>query len=138
MIGFSCRSFTSLKTFYCCAVSDGFTVTHDGYVTACFEACGPDRPYADTFIYGHYDFDRHDFSFNFDKLKKLQKRHIYNLPFCQDCFCKYMCSGDCPIHSLKMGFNMERGARCEVTQAVAKYRLAKIVKECKPDVVVAF
>ena len=44
LLGFSCLSFTGLKTFYCCAVSDGFTVTHDGYVTACFEACGPNRP----------------------------------------------------------------------------------------------
>jgi uncharacterized protein len=138
LVGFSCLSFTSLKTFYCCAVSDGFTVTHDGYVTACFEACGPDRPFADVFLYGNYDFDQHTFNLNLDKLKRLQQRHVYNLPFCQDCFCKYMCSGDCPIHSMKMGYNMERGARCEITQMVARHRLATIVKESSPDAVVGF
>jgi uncharacterized protein len=138
LVGFSCLSFTSLKTFYCCAVSDGFTITHDGYVTACFEVFGTDHPYADKFMYGRYDFDKHDFDLNLDILKKLQKRHVYNLPFCQDCFCRYMCAGDCPIHSLKMGHNMERGTRCEITQAVAKHRLATIVKESMPNAIVKF
>ena len=90
------------------------------------------------FLYGNYDFDQHTFNLNLDKLKKLQQRHVYNLPFCQDCFCKYMCSGDCPIHSMKMGYNMERGARCEITQMVAKHRLATIVKESSPDAVIGF
>ena len=135
LVGFSCLSFTSLKTFYCCAVSDGFTVTHDGHVTACFEACGPDRPFGDTFVYGRYDPDRHAFDLDLEKLKKLQRRHVYNLPFCRDCFCKYMCSGDCPIHSLKMGYGMERGVRCAITQAVARHRLATVVREALPAAV---
>jgi len=107
-------------------------VTHDGYVTACFEAAGPGRPYADAFLYGRYDFDQHRFDLDLDKLKKLQTRHVYNLPYCRDCFCKYMCCGDCPIHSLKMGYGMARGARCAITQAVAKHRLATVVRETRP------
>ena len=136
MVGFSCLSFTALKSFYCCAVSDGFTVTHDGLVTACFEACALDRPFADTFIYGRYDPDRREFDLTLDKLRHLQSRHAYNLPYCKACFCKYMCAGDCPMHALKLGHGLERGARCQITQAIAKHRLATVVSESQPAVTV--
>ncbi|HLA86001.1 MAG TPA: radical SAM protein [Thermoguttaceae bacterium] len=136
LVGFSCLSFTALKSFYCCAVSDGFTVTHDGLVTACFEACALDRPFADTFVYGRYDVERGTFDLKLDKLRRLQTRHAYNLPYCKDCFCKYMCAGDCPMHALKLGHGLERGARCEITQAIAKHRLATVVRESQPTAVV--
>jgi uncharacterized protein len=134
MIGFSCLSFTSLKSFYCCAVADGFTVTHDGYVTSCFEACAPDRPFGNVFIYGKYNEATGSFDLDLDKLRKLQTRNIYNLPYCKDCFCKYMCAGDCPIHSLKAGYGLERGTRCELTQAIARYRLGAVVNDSEPIV----
>ncbi len=129
MVGFSCLSFSSLKSFYCCAVSDGFAVTHDGLVTACFEACGLDRPFADVFVYGRYDPAGNRFDLELEKLRKLQSRNAYNLPYCDRCFCKYMCAGDCPMHSLKLGFGMERGVRCQITQEIAKHRLATMVRD---------
>jgi uncharacterized protein len=134
MVGFSCLSFTSLKTFYCCAVADGFTITHEGLVTSCFESCGLDRPFADTFVYGNYDERSGAFDLRLDKLEKLQRRNVHNLPFCADCFCKYMCAGDCPIHSLGMGYNMERGTRCKITRAIGTHRLAAMVRESPPVV----
>ena len=129
MVGFSCLSFTALKSFYCCAVSDGFAVTHDGYVTACFEASGPDRPFADLFVYGRYDPGRGEFDLQLDKLRRLQTRNAYNLSYCEKCFAKYMCAGDCPMQALKLGYGIGRGARCTLTQAVAKHRLATVVRE---------
>jgi uncharacterized protein len=137
MVGFSCLSFTALKSFYCCAVSDGFTITHDGHVTACFEACAPDRPFADRFIYGSFNRATGGFDLDRGKLRELQSRHVYNLPYCENCFCKYMCSGDCPMHSLKVLGNMDRGLRCEITQSIAAHRLATVVRESKPDAIVA-
>ena len=136
MIGFSCLSFTALKTFYCCAVSDGFAVTHDGYVTACFESCGPDHPYADQFMYGRFNEERGEFELERERLAPLRRRNVHNLEWCRDCFCKYMCAGDCPIHSLKMGYGMERGVRCEITQMIARHRLATLVRESEPDIAV--
>jgi uncharacterized protein len=129
MVGFSCLSFSSLKSFYCCAVSDGFAVTHDGLVTACFESCGLDRPFADVFVYGRYDSTGNRFELDLEKLRNLQSRNAYNLPYCERCFCKYMCAGDCPMHSLKMGYGMERGVRCTITQEIGKHRLATMVNE---------
>ena len=115
-------------------MSDGFTVTHDGLVTACFEACGPDRPFADMFVYGRYDPVTRRFDLDLEKLRPLQSRHAYNLPYCQNCFCKYMCAGDCPMHSLKMGFGMDRGVRCRITQEIAKHRLATMLRDSTPAV----
>ena len=136
MVGFSCLSFTALKAFYCCAAADGFTVTHEGHVTACFEACGLDRPFGKMFVYGRYDPDKGGFDLDMRKLGKLRKRHVYNMSFCRDCFCKYMCAGDCVMHALKMGYGFWQGARCEVTQAIGKHRLATVVRESTPEMVV--
>jgi radical SAM protein with 4Fe4S-binding SPASM domain len=123
-LGFSILSLNSLKTFYCCSVSEGFTVTHDGWVTSCFESCGPTRPFAEVFLYGRYDPDQRRFSLDLEKLKALRKRHVHNLAACRNCFCKYMCCGDCPMHSLRMKVGFERGARCELTRRLARHRLA--------------
>jgi uncharacterized protein len=123
-LGFSILSLNSLRTFYCCSVSEGFTVTHDGWVTACFESCGPTRPFADVFLYGRYEPGQRGFVFDFEKLKLLRKRHVHNLTGCQNCFCKYMCCGDCPMHSLRMKAGFEHGARCELTRRLARHRLA--------------
>ena len=101
-------------------------------MTACFEACGPDRPFADLFVYGRYDPEKGAFNLDLDKLARLQERNVHNLQFCRNCFCKYMCCGDCPMHSLKLGVGIERGGRCFITQEIAKHRLSTIVREGTP------
>ena len=126
-LSFSVLSFNALKTYYCCSVSDGFTVTHDGCVTACFDAYHPSHPQADLFVYGRYDIVGHRFVFDEAKLARLRRRHIHNLPECANCFCKYGCAGDCPLDGLRRGVPLERAeGRCALTQSIARYRLAKL------------
>lgn len=127
-LGFSVLSFTALRTFYCCSVSEGFAVTHNGDVTACFESCSPDHPFADLFVYGRFDSSTGCFQIDHEKLARLRRRHVHNLPLCRNCFCKYVCAGDCPMNSLRLGKALEEGGgRCALTQSIASYRLGTLV-----------
>jgi uncharacterized protein len=127
-LGFSVLSFTALRTFYCCSVSEGFAVTHNGEVTACFESCSRDHPFADLFVYGRFDPSTGAFQIDHDKLARLRRRHVHSLSLCRNCFCKYVCAGDCPMNSLRLGKALEEGGgRCALTQSIALYRLGKLV-----------
>lgn len=126
-LGFSVLTFSALRTFYCCSVSEGFAVTHDGCVTSCFESFSPKQPFSDVFLYGHFDSSAKHFVMDHQKLARLRRRHVHNLPRCQNCFCKYVCAGDCPMNSLRLGNALEDGGgRCALTQSIAKYRLASM------------
>ncbi len=129
LVGFSSVGFSGYRTYFCGAAADGFTVTHEGYVTACFEAYSPQRPFGDRFVYGRYDVAAGAFEFDLAKLAKLQARHVYRLPYCEKCFCKYMCAGDCPIHALYKGQAGEHGLRCKAVQAIARHRLVTILQD---------
>lgn len=129
LVGFSSVGFSGYRTYFCAAAADGFTVTHEGYVTACFEAYSPTRPFGDRFVYGRYDEATGTFDLDLEKLAQLQKRHVYNLPYCERCFCKYMCAGDCPIHALYQHSDAEHGLRCQAVQEVARHRLALILRD---------
>ena len=125
-LGFSILSVESLRTYYCCAVSDGLTVTHDGLVTSCFDVCRPDHPYADRFIYGAYDPISREIRIDREKLEQLRCRNACRLSTCENCFCKYMCSGDCTTNAMRQGYAfMEGGGRCKMTQAIGAYLLAR-------------
>lgn len=131
ILGFSSVSFSGLKSYFCCACSDGFAVTHDGHVTACFEAFAPEQPFADRFVYGRFDDATGTFDLDVGKLGALRKRHVYNLDYCRDCFCKYMCCGDCPMHVLQRAARTgeKDGLRCRSVQGVAAHRLGVIVDQ---------
>lgn len=125
-LGFSILSVDSLRTYYCCAVSDGLTVTHDGLVTSCFDVCRPDHPFADRFIYGAYEPISREIRINREKLDRLRCRNACRLSTCENCFCKYMCAGDCTTNAMRQGFAfMEGGGRCKMTQAIGAYLLAR-------------
>ncbi len=125
-LGFSILSLDSLRTYYCCAVSDGFTITHDGLVTSCFDVSRPDHPFAGRFIYGAYDPQTGQIQTDPQKLADLRCRNVCRLTACANCFCKYMCCGDCTTHAMRQGLAfMAGGGRCAITQALGAFLLLR-------------
>lgn len=109
---------------FCAAATDGFTVTSEGLVTACYEACTLSDPRSERFIYGHYDSDKHAFVFDRERMEKLHALTVDHMPACRDCFCKYSCCGDCPAKLLGTKPVEEHAGspRCLITRALT-YRL---------------
>ena len=121
IIGFSTLSLHNLRTYYCCAEADGFTVTHDGLLTACFGVCDATHAHADTFVYGRFAKESGTFEIDHGKIAVLARRNTGgqgSLRHCNACFCKYFCCGDCALNSLRGGLPLSAGSRCEVNRAV--------------------
>lgn len=116
---------------FCGAFGEPFSVTPDGFVSACYEVYSAQTPFADTFLFGTYDKASGRFVIDKLKLERLRRRNIYDLPVCKKCFCKYSCAGDCATRNFRLAGSDDLsavGARCEAIREITRYRLDAIVK----------
>lgn len=82
----------TLRTVFCGAVGKpDWTVTLDGQVASCERNNMPE-----VFVFGKFDFDKHTFEIDDEKLKRIRDLNVFEYEECRDCFCKYNCAGDCP------------------------------------------
>ncbi len=132
-IYFSSARDDACTDMFCSVGADGFTITAEGDVTACFEVGSRDDPRAGRFHYGTYDADRSGFVFDGAKRASLHRLSVNNMPFCADCFCKFSCSGDCPAKVLGVREPEEhRGSeRCEITRALAFDHLKRTLRDAE-------
>lgn len=104
-----------------CKVSSGsFTVTPTGDVTACYEVSYRSDPRSERFFFGRFDHDLGDFVFDQEKLDALSELNVHNIRFCDDCFCRWHCAGDCAAKVLD-GIPLERhhgSVRCQISRAL--------------------
>lgn len=104
-----------------CKVSSGsFTVTPTGDVTACYEVSYKSDPRSERFFFGHFDHEADDFVFDQAKLDELSRLNVHNIRFCDNCFCRWHCAGDCAAKVLD-GIELEehRGSmRCKISRAL--------------------
>lgn len=104
-----------------CKVSSGsFTVTPTGDVTACYEVSYASDPRSKRFFFGHFDHELDDFVFDQKVLDELSKLNVHNIRFCDDCFCRWHCAGDCAAKVLDgIGVDEHHGSmRCEISRAL--------------------
>ena len=110
----------TLTSKFCAAPGDGFTVLPEGIVTSCYEVTEPGDPKAEIFHYGSYNAASGGFEFDAQRLAALRRLSVDNLPFCQDCFCKWHCAGDCLSKALEASrLKRHHGtARCKINRAL--------------------
>ena len=109
-----------LTSKFCGAPGDSFTVLPEGIVTSCYEVTEPEDPRAEIFHYGKYDPVGRNFVFDQQKIARLQQFSVDHLAFCQDCFCKWHCAGDCLAKVFeKSGSCAHQGSiRCRINRAL--------------------
>ncbi len=128
---YSGSRFPLLTNIFCKACGESFVVTADGNITSCYEVSEPDDPRAPLFFYGQYDFDAGRFIIDKTKLKKLQKLSVENKPFCEKCFCKWHCAGDCPAKLALSGnaWDPSFNDRCYINQELTKDQIKDFLYE---------
>jgi uncharacterized protein len=117
-------------TCFCGAFGEPFSVTPEGYVSACFETFCGTSAYADLYLFGRWDETRGTFRIEREKLERLRRRNVYELEPCSRCFCKYSCAGDCATRNFRHfgGDDLFRvGARCEVIRESTRQHLVQAV-----------
>jgi len=109
-----------LTNHFCTSCGEGFSLTPQGLVSSCYEVPDPSFEFADQFIFGQFDETRARYAFDEEKLARLRAHTVETIPWCQDCFCKWHCGGDCLYksrHALVDG-EFVGDPRCEITRAL--------------------
>jgi uncharacterized protein len=112
-----------LVTNHFCGVGqDSFSLTPAGTVSGCYEAFDEENPFADVFHYGEPDTDSGGYRFDLPVLDRLRELGVENRPFCQGCFAKWNCAGDCYHNSLATNGRGEflGSERCHITRELTK------------------
>jgi len=67
------------------------------------------------------------------KYKQLQEISVDKMPFCENCFAKYICSGCCPNENLKENktFFIPTKYKCKIAKKLIRELLIKMYKESK-------
>ena len=119
-----------LNTRFCLAACRAFVVTPDGEVTTCFEVYGREHPLSGQFLVGKYQGDG-NFSIDQEKLGRHFNRTIQRIAYCEQCFCKWHCAGDCAIKTVtrKGGDGFRPTARCLVNQELTKFMILRKIRD---------
>ena len=117
-----------LRNSFCGVSSDNFSVTPDGYITACYECTSKDDPKSDTFFIGRIGEDG-QLEVDEKKRKYLHSLTVNNLAYCQDCFAKWHCAGDCAAKLEHTDYTGARGnERCQINRHLILNRLKGIIE----------
>jgi uncharacterized protein len=131
---------SEIHSSFCEVDGQSFSVTPDGYATACFEVTDGSKEGADLFLYGKYDHKKDQFVFDKKKLSALRNLNLETKEFCKDCFCRWNCAGDCPAKCPQLnetgikGHIEGPGARCDINRAITQFLLEEKLTSVKPRV----
>ena len=113
----------NLSNHVCGITQDSFGLSADGNVTSCYIAFSEDMLWADQFFYGKPKSD--GYVFNLPVLNNLRKQTLDHKEYCQGCFAKWSCSGDCHYNQLSEsnGQIFSGSDRCVIIRALTQDQL---------------
>ncbi len=111
------------STTFCGAQGNGLMcITPEGNISACTRTTQSAEETSGLFFFGQFKADEGKFDFWEDQCQHLWAQQVQYLPDCQNCFCKWHCSGHC-LSSRAIG---ETHFNCEVSRALSTWRLSEI------------
>ena len=117
-----------LTNKFCAAPGDGFSVTPEGFVSSCFEVADPTDQRAELYHYGRYDEGLGKFTIDQERVARLRRLRVENIPQCQDCFCKWHCAGDCLAKALPGTRPDDHvgSPRCSLNREITRFQLERV------------
>ncbi|HYF30058.1 MAG TPA: radical SAM protein [Chitinophagaceae bacterium] len=124
-ISFSAARVGSLSNHFCGITQDSFCLTTDGQVSACYETFMAENEWSKVFFYGKPDPHSNGYQFNIPVLNNLRGQAVQHRGFCNGCFAKWTCGGDCYHKSLTVNGQEEfQGSdRCHIIRELTKDQL---------------
>ncbi len=121
-ISYSAARLGALTNHFCGVSQDSFALSPDGNVSACYETFSEDNPWAKVFFYGAPEKEAGKYRFNLPVLNNLRGLAVQHREFCQGCFAKWTCAGDCYHKALTISGDEEfQGSdRCHITRELTK------------------
>jgi uncharacterized protein len=121
-INYSAARLGTLTNHFCGVSQDTFALSPDGNVSSCYEVFSEDNPQAKRFFYGEPEKETGRYRFNLPVLNNLRGLAVQHRDFCQGCFAKWTCAGDCYHKAIAVSDNEEfQGSdRCHITRELTK------------------
>jgi uncharacterized protein len=122
-----CR-FDTLANAFCGVSCDNFAVTPDGYIAACFEVTSKDDPRSEKLFIGRID-EQGEIKINKAKRDYINSIRVENLEYCNNCYAKWHCGGECITKIGHDDYKGPRGnARCELNRELIKQKVIKFIE----------
>ncbi len=117
----------SLTSSFCGVSRDNFSVTPEGFITACYEITSRADPRSEVFFIGRIDQEGR-LQVDEGKRDYLRSLDVSHLTYCTDCYAKWHCAGDC-LSKLGHGdYGGERGhERCRLNRRLIRDSLASLL-----------
>ena len=128
---YSAARLNTLSSRFCRAYGEGFTLTSEGKVTGCFEVTDAGATFSEKMIFGRFDEPESRFIFDDTLLTTMRMHNVSRQPYCDDCFAKWHCSGDCPNkvnHALIDG-QFSGMPSCEITRSILLSELIELIEQ---------
>jgi uncharacterized protein len=120
-----------LTNRFCQSCGEGFSLTPQGLVSACYEVPDAGFEFGEQFIFGRYDEWQGRYVFDEEKLTRLCNHTVEQIPWCQGCFCKWHCAGDCTYKARHAMVDRQFAGdpRCEITRALTLDQILDKIKQ---------
>jgi uncharacterized protein len=128
---FSAARIDVLTNHFCGITQDTFALSPDGNVSACYEVFSEDNEFSDVFFYGAPEQNKEGYKFNLKVLNNLRDQVVNNHKYCEGCYAKWHCAGDCYNKSLTVNGrdNFQGSDRCHITRELTKDLILKKIKD---------
>jgi uncharacterized protein len=117
-----------LHNSFCGVSGNNFSVTPDGHLTTCYEVTDTSDRRSQTFFFGKIN-EQGTIIIDEEKRQFLIGLTVEKLDYCQDCFAKWHCAGEC---AAKLEHGDYRGARgnerCQLNRLLIASRLQRLVE----------
>lgn len=130
-LAYSSARIDMLTARFCRAYGEGFSLTPKGNVSGCFEVYDETADFAEDVIFGSFDEAAGSYSFDDAKLARLRRHDVMSQSWCDGCFARWHCSGDCPIKTRHASGGGEFAGMpsCEITRGIVLHQLVHKISD---------
>jgi len=129
-IDFSGARLGVLTNHFCGVTQDSFCITPDGSVSGCYEVFSETNRWSEMFHYGKFDKETRGYEFKLPILDNLRNQSVDRREFCNGCFAKWSCGGDCYHKSLSVNGSTEFSGtdRCHIIRELTKDQILERIE----------
>ena len=128
---FSSARIDAITSRFCRAYGEGFSLTPKGNVSGCFEVYDESADFAEDVIFGSYDEKHSTYIFDEAKLRKLREHNVEKQSWCNGCFARWHCSGDCPNKTRHASIDGEFQGMpsCDITRSIVLHQIVRKISD---------
>ena len=128
---FSSARIDAITSRFCRAYGEGFSLTPKGNVSGCFEVYDESADFAEDVIFGTYDEKQSSYIFDEAKLEKLREHNVGKQTWCNGCFAKWHCSGDCANKARHASIDGEFQGMpsCDITRSIILHQIVRKISD---------